>query len=219
MSRSLRIDVYADTVCPWCYLGARRLDAALTARPQYAHRITWRPFELNPDLPLEGVRREDFIAARIADPQRMRASEQSLVELGRPLDIVFRFERIERMPNTRRSHLLLALAARRGLQRTVLDRFMRAYFEEGRDVGDPEELVRLATEAGLDEREAARTLVLRSGQDAVLAAERHAAGLGLSGVPAFVINGEYLLSGAREPEELIAALDQVGSISAESDAS
>ena len=209
MNRSLRIDAYVDTVCPWCLLGKRRLEAALAARPGYAPRIAWRPFELNPDLPLEGVDRTAFIAARIADPERFLAGQGALTELGREAGIQFRFDRIVRVPNTRRSHLLVALAARRGRQSEVLERVMRAYFEEGRDIGDLDELVRLGKEAGLDEREASRALVLRSGQDAVLAAERHAAALGLSGVPAFVFNGEYAITGAREPQELVAAMDQV----------
>jgi len=123
--------------------------------------------------------------------------------------IEFRFDLIARVPNTRRSHLLIALAARFGLQAAVKDRFMRAYFEEGRDIGDVEELVCLAVDAGLPEHQAQRALVLRSGQDGVIAAERHAQVQGVSGVPTFIFDRQYVVSGAQETEHLVRIFDQV----------
>jgi predicted DsbA family dithiol-disulfide isomerase len=208
MTRALRIDVYADTVCPWCYLGKRRLAAALAARARLAPRVTWRPFELNPDLPIDGVDRESYLVARSIDRAALDRTHRTLVELGRAQGIEFRFERIERVPNTRRSHLLVGLAARRGRADAMLERLMRAYFEEGADIGDFDTLVGLAADAGLEAREARRAIALRSGQDAILAAQRHAASLGLSGVPTYVFNGEYALSGAQEPAALAAAMDE-----------
>ncbi len=209
MSRRLRIDIYTDTVCPWCFLGKRRLQAALDMRPQLAPRLTWRPFELNPDLPLEGMQRTEFLATRVANVERFRESERQLIELGRAAGIDFRFDRIERVPNTRRSHLLISLAARRGRDHLVVERLMRAYFEEGLDIGDIDTLVRLGVECGLAEREALSALVLRTGQDAIVAAQRHAATLGLGGVPAYIFNGEYAISGAQEPAALVSMLDRV----------
>ncbi len=208
MTRALRIDVYADTVCPWCYLGKRRLAAALAARARLAPRVTWRPFELNPDLPIDGGDRESYLVARSIDRAALDRTHRTLVELGRAQGIEFRFERIERVPNTRRSHLLVGLAARRGRADAMLERLMRAYFEEGADIGDFDTLVGLAADAGLEAREARRAIALRSGQDAILAAQRHAASLGLSGVPTYVFNGEYALSGAQEPAALAAAMDE-----------
>jgi predicted DsbA family dithiol-disulfide isomerase len=113
------------------------------------------------------------------------------------------------MPNTRRSHLLIAHAGRHGMQGRVKDRIMQAYFQEGVDIGDVEELVRLGAECGLAEREARAALVLREGQDGVVAAERHAAVLGITGVPTFVFDGRYTVSGAQEPESFAKILDQV----------
>ena len=209
MSRALRIDGYADTVCPWCYLGKRRLAVALAARAQHAPRVTWRPFELNPDLPVDGVDRTSYLTARSVDRAALDQAHRTLTELGRAQGIEFRFDRIERVPNTRRSHLLVALAARRGCADEMLERLMCAYFEQGADIGDFDTLVRLAVEIGLDAREASRVIALRTGQDAIIAAQRHAASLGLSGVPTFVFNGEYALSGAQEPAALAAAIDEV----------
>lgn len=208
MGRALRIDVYADTVCPWCYLGKRRLAVALAARAQHAPRVAWRPFELNPDLPVDGADRESYLAARSIDRAALDRTHRMLVELGRAQGIEFRFERIGRVPNTRRSHLLVALAARRGCADAMLERLMRAYFEEGADIGDFDTLVGLAADAGLEAREASRAIALRRGQDAIIAAQRHAASLGFSGVPTYVFNGEYALSGAQEPAALAAAMDE-----------
>src|SRR5208283_3714279 len=128
----MRIDVFSDMVCPWCYLGKRRFELALAARPEYEPRIFWRPFELNPDLPWDGVNR----AAKLGDSAQIAESEAALVRHGEAVGLQFRFDLIERLPNTRRSHLLIAHAARHGLQSEAAERVMQAYFEEGCDIGD-----------------------------------------------------------------------------------
>jgi predicted DsbA family dithiol-disulfide isomerase len=205
----MRIDIYSDTVCPWCYLGKRRFDLAVAARPQYEPVVVWRPFELNPDVPVEGVDRETFMAAKMPDQVRLEESHTELERQGVASGIRFRFDLISRVPNTRRSHLLIAHAARRGLQGAVKDRIMRAYFEEGCDIGDSDELVRLATEVGLRAAEARNALILRAGQDGVVAAERHAAVLGITGVPTYIFDGQYTISGAQEVGTLARVFDQV----------
>jgi predicted DsbA family dithiol-disulfide isomerase len=210
----MRIDIYSDTVCPWCYLGKRRFELAVAARPQYEPRITWRPFELNPDLPPEGADRAAYLAARMGSPERVAQAHEDLKRQGAASGIEFRFDLIERVPNTRRSHLLMAHAARRGRQTVVMDRVMRAYFEEGCDIGDIEVLVRLAVEAGLAEHETRQTLVLRAGQDGVIAAERHAAVLGITGVPTYIFDGQYSISGAQDVGTLARVLDQVADFAA-----
>jgi predicted DsbA family dithiol-disulfide isomerase len=210
----MRIDIYSDTVCPWCFLGKRRFELALAERPQYEPRVTWRPFELNPEMPWDGVEREGYLAAKIGDPARAAAMEDVLVRQGEAVGVLFRFDLIERVPNSRRSHLLIAHAARQGLQARVKDRLMRAYFQEGVDIGDPEELVRLGVEGGLSEREARCALVLREGQDGIVAAERHAAAIGVTVVPTYIFDGQYTLTGAQEPSNLARVLDQVAELAA-----
>jgi predicted DsbA family dithiol-disulfide isomerase len=214
MNARMRIDIYSDTVCPWCFLGKRRFELALGLRPHYEPRVTWRPFELNPDLPWDGVERAAYLAAKLGDETRIAAVDDTLKALGAGVGVRFRFDLIERMPNTRRSHLLIAHAGRHGLQGKVKDRVMQAYFEEGTDIGELDELVRLGGECGLSEREARSALVLREGQDGVVAAERHASVLGISGVPTLVFDGQYTISGAQEPEVLAKVFDQVTEIAA-----
>jgi predicted DsbA family dithiol-disulfide isomerase len=213
----MRIDIYSDTVCPWCYLGKRRFELAVAARPQYEPRVTWRPFELNPDIPAEGIDRASYVAARIGNPERVAEAHTELKRQGEASGIEFRFDLIERMPNTRRSHLLIAHAARSGRQTAVKDRVMRAYFEEGCDIGDIEELVRLGVEAGLSEYKSRSALILRAGQDGVIAAERHAAVLGITGVPTYVFDGQYTISGAQEVGTLARIFDQVADFAAARD--
>ncbi len=213
----MRIDIYSDTVCPWCYLGKRRFDVAVAARPQFEPRVTWRPFELNPEIPAEGVDRAAYLAARLGNTERVAAAHAELKRQGEATGIDFRFDLIKRMPNTRRSHLLIAHAARSGRQAVVKDRIMRAYFEEGCDVGDIEELVRLAVDVGLSERESRSALILRAGQDGVIAAERHASVLGITGVPTFVFDGQYTVSGAQDVGSLARIFDQVADFAAARD--
>ena len=221
----MRIDIYSDTVCPWCYLGKRRFELAVAARPQYEPRVTWRPFELNPDLPIEGVDRASYLASRLGSEERVAEAHAELKRQGEASGIDFRFDLIERMPNTRRSHLLIAHAARarrrgavdHGPAGKVKDRIMRAYFEEGRDIGDVETLVSLGVEAGLAERECRSALILRSGQDGVIAAERHAQVLGITGVPTLIFDGLYTISGAQEVGTLTRVFDQVAEFAAARD--
>jgi predicted DsbA family dithiol-disulfide isomerase len=210
----MSVDIYSDTVCPWCYLGKRRFELALAGRPQYEPRINWRPFELNPDLPWEGVDRAGYLASKFGDSAQIEASEAALVRHGSAVGLEFRFDLVERLPNTRRSHLLIAHAARHGLASEVVERIMQAYFEEGCNIGDADELVRLGVEAGLSERETRSAMVLREGQDGVVAAERHAGVLGINGVPTFIFDRQYSVSGAQEIETFTQVIDQVMELAA-----
>src|SRR5258708_725653 len=145
----MRIDIYSDTVCPWCYLGKRRFELAVAARPQYEPRVTWRPFELNPDLPPEGVDRAAYLAGRIGAPERVAEADAELKRQGEASGIGFRFDLIERVPNTRRSRLLMAHAARCGLQTAVMDPVPPAPLHGARRVWDIEGLARLGASIGL----------------------------------------------------------------------
>jgi predicted DsbA family dithiol-disulfide isomerase len=150
-------------------------------------------------------------------PERVAEAQAELTRQGAASGIEFRFDLMQRIPNTRRSHLLIAHATRSGRQAAVKERIMRAYFEEGCDIGEIEVLVRLGVEAGLAERESRSALVLRSGQDGVVAAERHAAVLGITGVPTFIFDGQYTISGAQEVGALARVFDQVAEFAAARD--
>ena len=208
----MRIDIFSDTICPWCYLGKRRLQLAVAARPQYEISMTWRPFELNPDTPLAGVDRATHLAARGGDAALAAEAQTQLERMGLASGIQFRFDLMTRIPNSRRSHLLIAYAARSGLQAEVKDRILRAYFEEGRDIGEVEELAQIAADVGLRADEVRRALIVRAGQDGVVAAERHAQVMGITSVPTFIFEGQYTLSGAQEVGVFAQVLDQVAEL-------
>ena len=207
MGTALSIDIYSDVVCPWCYLGKRRLEAALRERPDIAVVVRWRAFELNPDMPPAGADRTEYLTQKFGDPGRLQETHQRLVKLGREAGIRYRFEAIRRVPNTRAAHTLIALSEDR--QDAVVDGLFRAYFEEGRDIGDIAVLAMIGTAAGLDQGELPAALAPPNGAQAVAAQEREAARLGIGGVPFFLLADRWAVSGAQEVAALVAALDQV----------
>ena len=207
MAAILAIDVWSDVVCPWCYLGTRRLEAALRARPQIEARVTWRPFELNPEMPPGGADRADYLERKFGAGGRLQQTHERLVALGREAGIGYRFEAIRRVPNTRAAHALVALAAER--QDAVVEALFRAYFEEAQDVGDAGVLLEIGAAAGLPAAELRAELTAPGRLAAIEAEEREAARLGIGGVPFFVFAGRWAVSGAQESAMLVNALDQV----------
>ncbi len=205
------IEVFSDTVCPWCYVGKHRFEQALAERPHLAVEVRWLPFELNPAMPACGADRAEYLTAKFGTPDRFADAQRALRDLGPAVGIDFHFERITRMPNTRRSHALIAWAggASPAAQSAVKERVLGAYFSEGRDIGAPDVLVDIARAAGLD-AEAARAAIddpQLHGQIAAL--EAQAQSWGISGVPAFVFERRYLISGAQEPQAFLQVLDRV----------
>jgi len=195
------------------------LELAVASRPQYDIHIRWRPFELSPDVPTDGLPRAQFLVSRGVAAERTAEIDAELMRLGAASGIQFRFDLIQRIPNTRFSHLLLAYAARKGRQSEAQDRIMRGYFEEGVNIGDVDELVRLAADVGLPVSECRNALITRSGQDGVVAAQRHASLLGITGVPSFIFDGQYTISGTQEVAIFAQVLDQVAQFASDKEAS
>ncbi len=196
----MRIDVVADTACPWCYIGKRRLERALASRPQRDVEIVWRPYFLNPDVPAEGAEREAYVARRLGGRERAARLFASVAEVGAGEDIDFRFDRIGRTPNTLQSHRLVHFADAMGCQGAVVEALYRAYFLAGRDIGDMEVLTDIAAETGIAPAET--RAYLRSGADTetIVAADEKVRTLGVTGVPCFIIDRRYAVSGAQLPE-------------------
>jgi predicted DsbA family dithiol-disulfide isomerase len=208
----LRIDVWSDIACPWCFVGKRRLERALEQFPHADEvKVVWHAFELDPSAPPE---RDPAIshAARIAKKygislEQARANSARLTQVAHNEGITFDFEHI-RSGNTFDAHRLVHLGHERGRQDTVKERFLKAYLEEGALMSDPATLVRLAGEAGLDEGEAADVLASDLFSDAVREDEQQARELGIDGVPCFVLDGRFAVSGAQSPQVLLSALYQ-----------
>ena len=217
MAPALTVDVVSDVVCPWCYIGKRRLEAALAklreSEPGVTVTVRWHPFELNPDLAPEGADRREYLEAKFGGPERAREVYARVSAAGATVGIPFAFDAIERQPNTLEAHRLIAWAQSRpeGDADALVEQLFRAYFVEGRFVGDPEELARLATEAGFDPDDARAFLASGALRDEVAGAEQRAREMGISGVPFFIFNGKTAVSGAHEPETLLEAIAQAGS--------
>jgi predicted DsbA family dithiol-disulfide isomerase len=204
---TLRIDVISDVVCPWCYIGKRRLERALElfdGGGEPAVQVRWLPFELNPQLPPDGVARGDYVARKFG--ARAKDIYARVGEVGRSVGIEFAFDHIARQPNTVPAHQLIALAGQHAKQDEMVETLFRAYFLEGVDLTRPDNLVALARQAGLDAEAASACLGDAAQRQAVLSDESHAHALGVSGVPFFIFNRRLAVSGAQEPEVLLRAM-------------
>lgn len=196
---NLSIDIHSDTICPWCYIGKRRLEAALADDGETGAEIRWRPFQLNPEMPREGIGRADYLAIKFGGPEHARQAYAAVAHAAEATGLEMDLEGIRRTPNTLQSHRLLAHAARAGSQDAVVEGLFRAYFVEGRDIGDDAVLADVAGRAGLDPDDAARHLAGDAGREEVLAEDRAARAAGIHGVPHLVIDGALAVSGAQEP--------------------
>jgi len=208
-SEPLVIDVVSDLVCPWCFIGKRHLEAALAGLPAAAGaKVRWHPFELNPDLPVEGVDRKGYLEAKFGGPARAAEIYARVREAGVRAGLDFAFEAIARQPNTRDAHRLIAWAQSRGDAGPLVERLFRAYFLEGRYLGDRDLLAVLAAEAGCDADAARVWLESGLGADEIAEAEAWVRALGISGVPFYIFDGRLGLSGAQPPETIREAIAQ-----------
>jgi predicted DsbA family dithiol-disulfide isomerase len=210
--RTIKIDVYADIACPWCFIGKRRLDQALAERPNARVERQWRPFQLRPEMPSEGVDWNEFVETKFGGHERAHGAFTRVAESGAPDGITFHFDRIKRAPNTEDAHRLVLFAAESGREWETSDALFSAYFEQGRDVGDLEVLVEVASEAGLDAEEVRAYLASDANRAAVQASQEAAHQIGVDGVPFYILNDRYGISGAQPVELLVAALDRIGEL-------
>jgi predicted DsbA family dithiol-disulfide isomerase len=202
--QTLMIEIYSDIVCPWCYIGKRRLERALSqlkdaVRPQ----IIWRPFQLNPTMPKEGMDRTTYLRAKFGSLETFRRLEEHMLAAGAEERITFAFEKIARTPNTLPAHRLIWYAAQQGCQDAVVDSLFKGYFEEGADIGTTSALLQLADRAGLN---AAHFLQSDGGVAEVKAEESAGHKFGIRGVPYFVLNQVYGISGAQPVDVFVSAM-------------
>lgn len=210
MTSPLSIDVFADPVCPWCWVGKRRLEAALAARPDIEATIRWRPYQLDPSIPPEGLDRADYLESKFGDLDRIRATHEQLTAIGRDEGIAFLFADIERAPNTLDAHRAIRWAAEEGpvAQGALIEQLFEAYFTEADDISDPDVIARAAEEAGLDSETLRDRLDSDDDAEDVREEIAEARSIGVEGVPCFIIAGKLVVMGAHPPEVLAEAFDR-----------
>jgi predicted DsbA family dithiol-disulfide isomerase len=206
----LHVDVVSDVICPWCFIGKRRLEKALRAlAPQVEPQVVWHPFELNPEMPREGTERRAYRRAKFGSLEASQALDARLAAAGATEGIPFAFDRIRRTPNTFDAHRLIWFAQRESVQEPIVEALFRTYFLEGQDIGQRTTLVDVAVASGMDRERAERFLEGDEGAAAVRQAEAEAWSLGIHGVPHFVIDGKFAVSGAQSAEVLTAVFDRI----------
>lgn len=195
----IRLDIFSDPVCPWCYIGKANLDRALEAHADHPFRIEWHPFQLNPDMPAEGVDKHDYLAAKFGE-DRLVQMHLRLKEASRAAGAEIDPDTPRRMPNTMDAHRLIHWAGLEGRQTAVVSAIMRAYWREGRDISNAGVLADIAAAAGMDRAVTARLLASDADADDIRARDADARAKGVSAVPTFLIAQQYVVSGAQPPE-------------------
>jgi predicted DsbA family dithiol-disulfide isomerase len=207
---SLAIDIISDVVCPWCYIGKRRLEAALELyrerSPGAAEpKITWHPFQLNPDMPATGIDRDAYVKSKFG-ADRAGQIYGRITSIGKEVGIPFDFTKVTRQPNTLAAHSLIALAIDAGKQDAVVEALFRAFFVEGKDLTSADALAEIALGTGLDAGDVKAFLASENARAHIRAEDKEARKIGVEGVPFFVFNKRIAVSGAQEPAVLLEAM-------------
>ena len=204
---TLIIDVVSDVVCPWCYLGEKRLEVALADEPGPV-AVRWRPYQLDPTIPAGGLDRTAYMEKKFGKSDRLKTAHDNLVRLGAEVGLPFAFDRIKRAPNTLDAHRLIRWSGSAGAQREVVDRLFKAYFVEGRDIGDRAVLIDIARESGLDAGLVETLLDEGADADAVMSEIAEAQAIGVTGVPFFIFANRLAVPGAQNADVLRRAMGQ-----------
>lgn len=215
-ANTVSVDVISDVVCPWCYIGQKRLDKAIASLPGVDVDIHWRPYQLDPTIPPEGKDRKAYMLAKFGSEQKLREIHQRIDPIGKAEGIDFAFEAIKIAANTLDAHRVIrwAASAGEGVQSRVTKALFAANFEKGEYIGDKAELARIAGENGMDASVVADLLASDADKDAVLAEIENAQRMGVTGVPFFVLEGKYAISGAQDAAVLADAIRQVAEMKA-----
>ncbi|MBT8454895.1 MAG: DsbA family oxidoreductase [Rhodobacteraceae bacterium] len=196
----VKLDILSDPICPWCLIGKAHLDRALTAHPDHPFEIEWHPFQLNPDMPAGGMDRREYLETKFGGRENAIAVYSQIAEAAEKAGIEIDFAAIKRTPNTLDAHRLIHWAGLEGRQTAIVSSLFRAYFREGRDIGDHGVLLDLAEAAGLDRAMTERLLTSDADAADIRARDEHARARGVTGVPTFVLANQHVLPGAQPPE-------------------
>ncbi len=205
----IEIDVISDVMCPWCYIGKRRLEKALAMVPDVPVDIRWRPFQLDHTIPETGMDRKEYLRKKFGSDEQVAQVYGPVRAAGKDEDIPFEFDKITVSPNTLNAHRIIRWAMADGVQNAVVERLFQLYFVEGANLTDKTVLADAAVEAGLERPVVERLLESDADMAETKAEISQAQQMGVTGVPAFIIGGRYAVMGAREPEAIVQAITEV----------
>lgn len=211
----IRLDIFSDPVCPWCLIGKAHLDRALEAHADHPFVIAWHPFQLNPDMPAEGVEKRAYLAKRLGGAAKVDAIHDRLREIAKAAGVAMDPDKPEMLPNTMNAHRMIHWAGIEGKQAAMVSALFRAYWRDGRDIGDTEELVDIAEEVGMDPVAVARLLATDADLDDLRARDVDARKKGVTAVPTFLIAQQYVVSGAQPPEVWAQVIEELVAKAAE----
>lgn len=211
---TVTVDLVSDVVCPWCWLGLRYWDRARKLVPETPTETVLRPFQLDPDVPREGVDYRTYMAKKFSGgtSDRWKMMREHLEAAAPQVGIAFRFDEIKVRPNTLDAHRVIRWAQGQDLGETVADALFKAFFDDLRDISNKTELAEIAGEAGLDKKLVAELLATSRDEAEVLREERFYRGLGVTGVPCYIFNGSFAVSGAESPDVLAEAIKEAASL-------
>jgi predicted DsbA family dithiol-disulfide isomerase len=213
----VKLDIISDPICPWCYIGKSWLDVAMAQRPQHQFEIEWHPYQLNPDMPKEGVDRREYLEGKFGGPEGVLEAYRPVVELAQEAGIEMNLSEIKRTPNTMDAHRLIHWAGVEGLQSDVVGALFRANFVEGRDISDHDVLMGIAGACGVDPLMVRRLLSSDADLDAVRAQDIQSREMGVSSVPTFIVAKNHVVPGAQNPEFWVRIIDEIAQNDADGD--
>ena len=196
----IELDIFSDTVCPWCYIGKKRLENALNKYKNLKIKQTWRPFQLNPGMPPDGMDRQEYLISKFGSSDAAKTIYENIYEEGIKEGINFNFDLIEVTPNSFNSHRLLALAYNANMQEKVLDDLFESYFLHGKDIGDPNILLQIAIKHNIDAEEFKSYLSDQENIEPLANEEIQAKKMGINSIPTFIVNKQIVINGAQTSE-------------------
>ncbi|HQQ83412.1 MAG TPA: DsbA family oxidoreductase [Cyclobacteriaceae bacterium] len=212
MKPEIHIEIVSDVVCPWCYIGKRRLERAIDlVKDKIEVHVSYSPFELNPDIPASGIPQKEYLISKFGGEERYQQITKQVTTTAAGEGLHFDFEHQLVSPNTRQAHRVLWLAAQTGHQAQLKEAYLKAYFEEGKDLSKTDNLIKIATHAGMNASRVAQLLNSDEGLAEVIALEQRNQQRGIRGVPFYVVNNQYGISGAQPTEYFVEALTSISS--------
>ena len=208
---AIPLDILSDPICPWCYIGKARLERALAQRPNHPFEITWRPFQLNPEMPLEGMDRTAYLERKFGGPEGAKRVYTSIEDTAQADGLDVRFDLIQRTPNTLNAHRLIRWASPGEVQNAIVNNLFRAYFHNGIDISDPDALGDIAAKSGMERAVVVELLSGEADLEAVRREDQTAREAGVGGVPTFLVNGRHVVPGAQDTALWVRVIDELTS--------